>query len=293
MKNTLRQIGMIVAETALFIGILALCYGVIGGALVYLKIVDISEYSSSLEIEPYKAVLIDYLPLLIGSIISILVVHHLIFKRTLAFSGLDRSRIIRELMLGLGWSFLLIGLGFAILYLTGGLVIDQVDFIPRLFFGFLLFFIVQASVEEFMIRSFLLPTIAHRLNIPIAIFLTSFIFTILHGANPNVSFISLMNIFIAGILLGVLYIRYGRIWAPIGLHIGWNFFQGSFFGFEVSGLDVYSLIDSSETGHDLLTGGAFGFEGSIIASAFMIACTFWFWRGATHKFQGRYLYSPL
>jgi hypothetical protein len=80
---------------------------------------------------------------------------------------------------------------------------------------------------------------------------------------------------LAGALMGLIFLQTKKIWAPIGLHAGWNFLQGSFFGFEVSGFDVYSLIDSQETGMDLFTGGPFGFEGSILASLLLSGFSVW------------------
>ena len=50
------------------------------------------------------------------------------------------------------------------------------------------------------------------------------------------------------------------------LHFSWNFFQGPVFGFEVSGINFGSIITQSVSGHELITGGEFGFEGSILAS---------------------------
>ena len=282
---------MVIAETILFLGILALCYGFFGGALIFLDIVDVSDYQGTDHIEPYQATALDYLPLFIGSLIGIWVVHQLIFKRSWSFSGFGRTEWHTQLLIGFILSFILIGLGFLILFLTGILSIQSVLFDGKLFFGFLLFFLVQASVEEFMLRSFLLPTIATRFSIVTGILFSSLVFTVLHAWNPNVSWISLVNIFLAGIMLGALYIKYGQIWAPIGLHVGWNFFQGSFFGFEVSGLGVYSLINVEVHGNEFITGGSFGLEGSLISTIMMVLVTYWIWRSSPRLFKGRYLSS--
>ena len=50
------------------------------------------------------------------------------------------------------------------------------------------------------------------------------------------------------------------------MHLTWNFFQGPVFGFEVSGIEAESIINQSVSGSDLLTGGAFGFEGSLLCT---------------------------
>ena len=63
----------------------------------------------------------------------------------------------------------------------------------------------------------------------------------------------------AGVLLGAAYAVTGRLWLPIGLHIGWNFTEGSLFGMSVSGNAIDTgLLHGTLTGPPLLTGGAFG-----------------------------------
>ena len=54
------------------------------------------------------------------------------------------------------------------------------------------------------------------------------------------------------------------MWFPIALHFSWNFFQ-SLFGFNVSGIDMYSLIEFKIMDSNVWNGGAFGFEGSILS----------------------------
>ena len=45
---------------------------------------------------------------------------------------------------------------------------------------------------------------------------------------------------------------------------GWNFFEGTLFGFPVSGQYQYQLIRQTVTGPDLITGGTFGPEAGLI-----------------------------
>ena len=88
-------------------------------------------------------------------------------------------------------------------------------------------------------------------------------------ANPGATRTSALAIALeAGILLGAAYAATERLWVPIGLHIAWNFTEGSVFGMSVSGLNkVTGLIQGSLQGSRLLTGGAFGPEASIVAVA--------------------------
>lgn len=91
----------------------------------------------------------------------------------------------------------------------------------------------------------------------------------MHAFNPNVDWMALSIIFLAGILLGISYIYTKNLWFPIGLHFGWNFFQ-SLFGFNVSGEDFYSITDFSLPAKTIWNGGDFGFEGSVLAVIFQV-----------------------
>lgn len=83
--------------------------------------------------------------------------------------------------------------------------------------------------------------------------------------------------FPAGILLGISYIFTKNLWFPIALHFSWNFFQGPIFGFQVSGTNSETLISQTINGNELLTGGQFGLEGSIIATVLCSLGILLFW----------------
>jgi membrane protease YdiL (CAAX protease family) len=68
----------------------------------------------------------------------------------------------------------------------------------------------------------------------------------------------------AGYFLAFGYLRTRHLWLPIGLHIGWNFFEGPVFSFPVSGLDTARLLNHTVSGPELITGGAFGPEAGLI-----------------------------
>jgi membrane protease YdiL (CAAX protease family) len=121
-----------------------------------------------------------------------------------------------------------------------------------------------------MIRGYILSNFFDSMNKYIALIISSLLFAVMHLANANVTVVSLVNIFLAGILLGIYYVHKQNLWLPISLHFSWNFFRGPIFGFEVSGVDIRGVIVQDIHGPDLLTGGSFGFEGSVIATLLMI-----------------------
>jgi hypothetical protein len=86
----------------------------------------------------------------------------------------------------------------------------------------------------------------------------------MHGNNPGTTWASTIGLVLAGLFLAYGYIATRQLWLPIGLHIGWNFFEGTVFGFPVSGLDIYRILRHQVTGPELWTGGAFGPEAGLI-----------------------------
>jgi len=96
------------------------------------------------------------------------------------------------------------------------------------------------------------------------------VFALMHAGNPNVwsTFVPMTELFAAGFILGISYTFTKNLWFPTFFHFGWNFFQG-LFGFEISGMgvDSWKAIAHENSGQvpDIISGGAFGIEGSIIA----------------------------
>lgn len=77
-----------------------------------------------------------------------------------------------------------------------------------------------------------------------------------------------LNLYLAGLLLGTAYVLTRSLWLPIGVHFGWNFVQGPLSGLAVSGHDLGSPSQLvALQGPRCLTGGTFGLEGGIVATA--------------------------
>jgi hypothetical protein len=92
------------------------------------------------------------------------------------------------------------------------------------------------------------------------------LFGLLHAGAAGASIFSTVAIALeAGILLAAAFMITRRLWLPIGLHAAWNFTEGTVFGASVSGGDVRGVLSSRFEGSDLLTGGAFGPEASLVA----------------------------
>lgn len=127
-----------------------------------------------------------------------------------------------------------------------------------------LIFTMVGWQEELLCRGYHLQTIAGGTNLTWGAILSSLIFGVLHLGNPGATWQSTLGICLAGLFLAYGYLRTGRLWLPVGLHIGWNFFEGVVFGFPVSGLETYRLMQTTVNGPALWTGGAFGPEGGLL-----------------------------
>jgi len=128
----------------------------------------------------------------------------------------------------------------------------------------LLLFCIVAFDEELLSRGYHLQNLEDGINLPWAMLLSSVLFAFMHSYNPNFSFAAWVGLFAAGMFLGLAYVLTRQLWLPIGLHIGWNFFEGTVFGFQVSGLETFRIIEQNVQGPPIITGGAFGPEAGLI-----------------------------
>jgi membrane protease YdiL (CAAX protease family) len=183
--------------------------------------------------------------------------------------GFEIKNKLKEFNVGLGIGLIVMGLGYSILIFLGELTFQRLIFEPKEIFISILIFVIVAIVEETLLRGYVLRNLMISFNKYIALILSSILFSLMHSFNSNIDLFALTNLFLAGILLGLSYIHTKNLWFPIALHLSWNFFQ-TLFGFNVSGKNTYSLIEFSLPQENLLNGGAFGFEGSILSVFSMI-----------------------
>jgi membrane protease YdiL (CAAX protease family) len=212
--------------------------------------------------------------MLIGIFLSAWIVWHF---RGVSLTGLGRSLAIRkkDLLSGISLAIVLYAVGFGVSLLAGAIEIAGVVFNPSSLLISFVFFLLVAITEEFALRGFVLERMLQGgVNKFWALFLSATLFSLVHIANPNFDFLSFINILLAGILLGSSYIYTRNLCFPIALHWFWNWIQGPVLGYEVSGnkfCDGLLTLHLPET--NLINGGAFGFEGSILCTVLMVAGT--------------------
>ena len=212
--------------------------------------------------------------MLIGIFLSARIVWHF---RGVSLTGLGRSLAIRkkDLLSGISLAIVLYAVGFGVSLLAGAIEIAGVVFNPSSLLISFVFFLLVAITEEFALRGFVLERMLQGgVNKFWALFLSATLFSLVHIANPNFDFLSFINILLAGILLGSSYIYTRNLCFPIALHWFWNWIQGPVLGYEVSGNKFCDgLLTLYLPEANLINGGAFGFEGSILCTVLMVAGT--------------------
>jgi membrane protease YdiL (CAAX protease family) len=181
----------------------------------------------------------------------------------------------KDILLALFISLVVFFMSFSILSLFGQVSwqINNAVEIDQLLLSMATFVLV-AITEELFTRGYLLGNLLTSLNKWLALVISSVIFATFHLANPNMNWLSFINLFLAGILLGLPYLFTKSLWFSIAFHFGWNFFQGTVFGFNVSGTEGYSLILQNRVQNNVFNGGEFGFEGSVWCVVAQLICIY-------------------
>ena len=133
-------------------------------------------------------------------------------------------------------------------------------------------FAVQSSVEEIVFRGWMLSGIARKLNVPIAVLLTSLLFGLLHYSSHNP--LAFVGTFMFSVFTCCWVLRVGHVWGVMGWHSGWNWLLSTGFELPLSGTNpiepplITRLIDQ---GPKLLTGGEYGPEASVLTIVLLVA----------------------
>lgn len=229
----------------------------------------------------YKEMLTN-LPVLLLSetlmLISAFLAAWIVLKvRGLPLTGLGLSMRGRWKDMGSGFLFILIlyAVGFGLSLILGAVEVVGVRFQLSSLLLTLLFFFLVAVTEELIGRGFILGRMLDGgVNKFWALLLSSVIFSLMHLFNPGFAIMPFLNILLAGVFLGASYIYTRNLCFPIALHWFWNWLQGPVLGYEVSGNKFGdSLLQLQLPEANLINGGTFGFEGSILCSVLLIIGT--------------------
>ncbi|MEJ2597809.1 MAG: type II CAAX endopeptidase family protein [Anaerolineales bacterium] len=221
----------------------------------------------------------------IGVTLIVWIFRRFIDQKSFVSLGLRFDRLaIWDLLAGFVLSGIMVGLVFALLIAFGMLEIEEIGWTSNRFLSILeillLLFGIGLAVgysEELGFRGYILQNLGEGIGLVWAIVISCILYGLMHMPNPNSTLLSGVLIAFLGFLRIFGWLRTGQLWLPIGMHAGWNFFQGPIFGFSVSGLESQSLVKHTISGPEWLTGGSFGPEaGLVVVPLVLLALTVMF-----------------
>jgi len=133
----------------------------------------------------------------------------------------------------------------------------------------------QSVLEEFLFRGTILEALRERFGTIVSVGLTSVLFGVAHGLNPGASPIAVVNVTLAGGLMGIMVVRSGSLWMAMAFHAAWNLSTKTFFG-SVSGAGEHgwiSTLDAASMPPEIVwfLTGPFGIEQGVVTTIVLIA----------------------
>lgn len=201
----------------------------------------------------------------------------LLQKRKMVTMGFCKKGMIKEYLIGLVAGFACFSLAVLLGVITGALKIEGLNLNASIgmLVAFFLGFMIQGMAEEVICRGYFMVSYARKYPMYAAVIANALVFAALHLMNSGITVLSFINLTLFGVFASVYFIRRGNIWGIGAFHTIWNFVQGNFYGIRVSGMELDNsvLTTSLVEGKELLSGGAFGLEGSILVTIILTAGT--------------------
>jgi membrane protease YdiL (CAAX protease family) len=180
-------------------------------------------------------------------------------------------RAVADISLGIGLTGVIFALIYTVEWGFGWLQFEgfawesqAISAVARASLWMLLAYIFTGWGEELLFRGYWLQNLMEGTNVFWGVVISSLVFALVHLGNPNPSAEAVVGLTVGGLFFAYTYLRTRGLWLPVGIHIGWNLFEGTVFGFQVSGTQPFRLVEQSVSGPALVTGGAFGPEAGLI-----------------------------
>jgi len=206
------------------------------------------------------------------SLITVTLFRVFVDRKSLMSLGLGFEDYWVEALTGLFIGPGLLGISALLMLLSGHLEWTDIVWDGNQLFISLGLMALIAFSEELVFRGYILGNLLDSFspvstNRWIALGVSAILFAAFHVTNPGIHTLAFVNLFLAGLLLGINYIYTRNLWFSFLFHLSWNFFQGPLLGFRVSGLSLPSVLQAETKGDLFITGGDFGLEGSILNTA--------------------------
>ena len=192
-------------------------------------------------------------------------------KTTFEYFGFSKENYLEAIKVGTGLViFSIVGI-VAILLMSNNISLAlSKDLKIGIIIILIILVLMQGFLEEVVFRGYLMTRLAAKKGKWIAIILSSIFYLVFRMSNPSTSKLDLINIFLISIVMSLLYWYFDNILVIAIFHAFWNCISGVILGFNISGIRVSDSLFAVKAISDkqILIGGSYGIEGSIIATVF-------------------------
>ena len=192
-------------------------------------------------------------------------------KTTFEYFGFSKENNLEAIKVGAGLAiFSIVGV-VAILLMSNNISLSlSKDLKIGIIIILTILVLMQGFLEEVVFRGYLMTRLAAKKGKWIAILLSSLFYLVFRMSNPTTSKIDLLNIFLISVVMSLLYWYFDNVLVIAIFHAFWNCISGLIFGFNLSGIKLSDSIFTVAAISDkqILIGGSYGIEGSIIATVF-------------------------
>lgn len=144
-------------------------------------------------------------------------------------------------------------------------------------------FVIQGSMEEILIRGFLMNSLRKKVSDKTAIFVSATVFVVMHLIGCPIleqgalgAAVSIANLYLISVVFSMCMLIRKNIRINCGLHSVWNFVLNCVLGLTVSGSESSSegmlLINIDHA--DIINGGAYGVEAGLACTVVTAAVAF-------------------
>lgn len=227
--------------------------------------------------------LITYYGYIIISLV-VLLYWKLIEKKPLSQMGLTKS--FTNYFIGAFLGIVLVAASVFAVILTGSIEYNGVFENPDVLMIVLLFggFIIQGATEEFLCRGLVLHSLKGKTPLWFAIAVSTIMFIIPHWSSlfdggTLYGIIGITNLVLISVIFSLLTVRFKSIWVACGLHSFWNAVLACILGLNLSGNDdsVAAVFNMQSVGENVLNGGVYGIEASVITIAVLAVAAVLIW----------------
>lgn len=145
-------------------------------------------------------------------------------------------------------------------------------------------FIIQGATEEFLCRGIVFHSLKEKTSFSVAMDVSTLMFIIPHWSSLFAGEViygifGIINLLLISTIFSLLTAGFKNIWVACGLHSFWNFILYCILGLNLSGNDgnVTAIFDMQSVGKNILNGGEYGIEASIITVVVLAVAAFLIW----------------